>query len=382
MKRYYTYEPSVQGEFAGEWNQCLKQIAATAREGFRPVKLNVFISVDDNRTYSDTWQTVNDTVKELFGLRSPAFSVTAHPPEKPWKVTVEALFLVPGTGKAETRFYESMPYVTISYSWGKEVWAAGLGSGYFSENIREASENAFNHTVALLAKEGLSLNNVIRQWNYIGNILAVRNGLQHYQVFNEVRSEYYSRYRTVTGYPAATGIGLKSESVSIDICAVDPDASVMIKGLSNPNQVNAYEYNQKVLKGVKDQGKEKKQPPQFERALLMAVRGRSVLYISGTASIIGQATIGKNNVKEQTGVTLENIKKLIDNELISQALSFTPEFSPRLRLLRIYIRHQEDFSVVRSICRERFPDVTLICIEADVCRDDLLVEIEAEAEIY
>jgi len=382
MKRYYIYEPSLQGEFTDEWNQCLKLITGTALEGFRPVKVNIFISVPDNRSFLEALKTVTENVVEVLGDKSPAVSVTVHPPKKPWKVSVEALFLVPGTGKAETRFYGSIPYVIINYFWGKEVWAAGLGAGYFSQNIRESSENAFNHTVKLLAKEGLSLNNIIRQWNYIGNILDVRNGLQHYQVFNEVRSEYYSHFRTVTGYPAATGIGLKSDSVIIDLCAVDPDKSVIIRGLSNPNQVNAYEYNQKVLKGVKGQGKDKKQPPQFERALLMTVRDRSVLYISGTASIIGQSTIGKNNVKEQTVVTLENIKKLVDTELISQAVAFTPEFSPRLRLLRIYVRHQEDFSIVTSVCTERFPDVTMICIEADVCRNDLLVEIEAEAEIY
>ena len=61
---------------------------------------------------------------------------------------------------------------------------------------------------AILEKEGMSFDHVVRQWNYIGNILEIKNGLQNYQVFNEVRSEFYKKYRTVHGYPAATGIGM------------------------------------------------------------------------------------------------------------------------------------------------------------------------------
>jgi hypothetical protein len=47
-------------------------------------------------------------------------------------------------------------------------------------------------------------------------------------------------------------------------------------------------------------------------------------------------------------------------------------------LLRVYVKNQDDFIKVKAICRERFPDVPSVFIESDICRDNLLVEIEAE----
>jgi enamine deaminase RidA (YjgF/YER057c/UK114 family) len=381
MKKYFIFQPSEEGSFHGEWGQCLSGIIDTAKNTLRPVKLNVFISVSETPEYISIRQEVLKSVIDTFGGRAPAVSVTVHPPQRPWKVIVEALFLASPPGEAVTKYFKSMPYVVINTAWGKEVWGAGLGSGYFHDDIRKASENSFDQAVALLSEEGMALDNIIRQWNYIGNILEIRNGFQHYQVFNEVRSEYYARHRSVTGYPAATGIGMKAESVIIDFCAVQPEGSVNIKGLSNPNQVNAYEYRQNVLKGVKDSGKSMKQPPQFERALIMASGGKAVLYVSGTASIIGQATIGKNDVSEQTLVTLENIKKLTDAERISQVLPESAGHSLKFSLLRVYVKSQDDFAKVRRVCEEHFPDVPAVFIEADVCRKDLLTEIEAEVQI-
>jgi enamine deaminase RidA (YjgF/YER057c/UK114 family) len=381
MKKYYVFQPSEEGNFHEEWAQCLSGLINTAGNALRPVKFNVFISASEIPEYISIRQHLLKSVIDAFDNRAPAVSVTVHPPQRPWKVAVEALFLASASGEAATRYFNSVPYVVINTGWGKEVWGAGLGSGFFSGDIRKASENAFDQVVALLSQEGMTLDNIIRQWNYIGNILEIRNGFQYYQVFNEVRSEYYSRHRSVTGYPAATGIGMKTESVIIDFCAVQPDGPVNIKGLSNPNQVNAYEYGQKVLKGVKDSGKSRKQPPQFERALIMASGGKAVLYVSGTASIIGQATIGKNDVSEQTLVTLENIKKLTDVERLEQVLPGSAGHSLKFSLLRVYVKNQDDFAKVRRVCEEHFPDVPRVFIEADVCRKDLLTEIEAEVQI-
>jgi len=124
-------------------------------------------------------------------------------------------------------------------------------------------------------------------------------------------------------------------------------------------------------------GKSLKNPPCFERALLVADNQRKTLFISGTASIIGQETIGKGNVIEQTLVTIENINKLKDSGYIGQLIG--QELSPgKCSLIRVYVRNQEDFAEVKDICSEHYPDVPSIFAESDICRDDLLVEIEAE----
>jgi hypothetical protein len=73
--------------------------------------------------------------------------------------------------------------------------------------------------------------------------------------------------------------------------------------------------------------------------------------------------------------------KLADAERIIK-LTGNPVLMPgRFYLLRVYIKKQEDFNAVKTICAEHFPKAPAIFIEADICRDDLLTEIEAEVLI-
>jgi len=132
-----------------------------------------------------------------------------------------------------------------------------------------------------------------------------------------------------------------------------------------------------VLKGLKVKGKPIKNPPQFERALFVANGDKLTLFVSGTASIIGQDTIGKENIKEQTHITIENIKRLSEITYLGELTGYDLSHG-KCTLIRAYVKRQEYFSAVKDICREQFPGVPAIYTEADVCRDDLLVEIEAE----
>jgi enamine deaminase RidA (YjgF/YER057c/UK114 family) len=173
---------------------------------------------------------------------------------------------------------------------------------------------------------------------------------------------------------------MKHGGVILDFCAVLPGKSLQIRAVDNPNQINAYNYGQQVLIGKAKEGDPVKHAPQFERALLMADKNDVILHISGTASIIGQKTMGKEDVGEQTIVTLENIKKLTDTERLNQLVPGAFPYLNKYSLFRVYIKKQEDFGIVRKICSEHFPSLPATYIEADICRDDLLMEIEAEAE--
>ncbi len=378
LKKYFIYLPAIQGNVEEEWEQCLKQIEKTGMAGIRPLKLNIFTNFADYAGYLKIGEKIIESVINSFGDHCPVINISVQPPEKPWNVIAEALFIISDPSGVTTKYHNSIPYVAINTSSGKEIWGAGLGCGLHPDNTRKAAIAAFDQVVDILNDEDMSLNHIVRQWNYIGNILAVKNGFQNYQIFNEVRSEYYHRYRTVSGFPAATGVGMRLGGVMLDFCAVKADESVKIRAISNPNQVNAYEYGQQVLKGVATQGKIKKHPPQFERALLLTNNQFSILHVSGTAAIIGQETIGIDNIEEQTLITIENIKKLTDTERISQITGNAVQYSGKYNLLRVYIKRQEDFGMVKAICNEHFPEVPAVYIEADICRDDLLTEIEAE----
>jgi len=378
-KKYFVFLPSVVGSVEEEWKQCLNQIIITHDSGYSPVKLNIFTDLPDFDTFISVRHSIIDNIIEVFGPECPAVNITVQPPELPWKTAVEALFVETGSVSITGKLHNSIPIIILGSETGREIWTGGVSSYLHPSDTRRAAEKAFDLVIEILDGEKMSLNNIVRQWNYIGDILSVKDVFQNYQIFNEVRSEYYHRYRNIKGYPAATGVGMKHGGVILDFCALQPGASVSIKPVDNPNQINAYNYGQQVLKGSADKGKTIKHPPQFERGLLIANNIYSTLYISGTASIIGQETIGIENIEKQTTVTIENIRQISNPVRIINLIAGKAHHRETYSLLRTYIKRQSDFALVRNICDKYFPGVPAIYIEADICRDDLLIEIEAEA---
>jgi enamine deaminase RidA (YjgF/YER057c/UK114 family) len=376
--KYSVFVPEVRGDFIEEWRQCLKQIIYCQDTNFRLIKLNIFTDQPDYDTYIKVRKVIDKSIHNAFGRKCPAFNITVHPPENPWKIAVEAAYSVADSSNVTTKVWNSIPYVVCESDFGKEVWACGLGFGLFYSDTKNAARAAFDQMKAILDVEGMSFNYLVRQWNYIGNILEIKKGFQNYQVFNEVRSEVYQKYRTIHGYPAATGIGMNLDGVSLDFCALMAKEGITIKPIENPNQVNAYEYGQEVLKGLVGKGNSIKHPPQFERALLLAGKMRSTIFISGTASIIGQDIIGIEDIEKQTVVTIDNINKLTDQERIGKMIANTGKEWGKFILLRVYVKNQLDFARVKSICSQRFPEVPAIFIQSDICREKLLVELEAE----
>jgi enamine deaminase RidA (YjgF/YER057c/UK114 family) len=378
LKNYSICLPFVPGSLEEEWVQILEKLHEHVKAGNRLLKLNIFTGLPGYDSLINARGFIMKSVVEGFGESCPAISVTMHPPESPWKVAAEVMSAGGESREVSTRFVDETPYVRISTAHTTEIVGAGLCSDEWPGNTRKSAVAAFEKVLAILDRENMSMDNLVRQWNYIGNILQVSDGFQNYQTFNEVRNEYYSKYRSLRGYPAATGIGMMHGGVIIDFLAIAAKERLNIRPVDNPNQVNAYEYDQKVLKGLKRKGQAIKHAPQFERALMVINSKTCRLLISGTASIIGQKTIGKGDVKEQTIVTIENIKKLTDSERISQMTGNLSCSGGRFSLIRVYIRNSKDFEEVKKICGEHYPGVPAIYIEADICRDDLLVEIEAE----
>jgi enamine deaminase RidA (YjgF/YER057c/UK114 family) len=378
MNRYLTFLPDTIGDAIPEWEQCLEKMHGFRLTDYKLVKVNVFANMPDYQAYVLFVDKVKRSLTEKYGNSCPAFSVILEPPHKPLNITVEARYMNDTAGDFVTKFNNSIPYVVRESDSAKEIWAGGMGAGLFPADTRKASQAAFDQMREILETENMSYDNIVRQWNFIGNILEIKNDLQNYQVFNEVRSENYLKFRKIHSYPAATGIGVKHGGVTIDFYAVEPRRCLKIIAIDNPDQIRPYDYSQQVLRGKPLQGKDTKQPPQFERAVFVADRDSYTLFVSGTASIIGQATIGIDDVEKQTEVTLENIKKLTDASRIQHLTGNSQADAGKLILLRAYIKYQEDFPKVESICNERFPGVPIIYCEADVCRDNLMVEIEAE----
>ena len=100
------------------------------------------------------------------------------------------------------------------------------------------------------------------------------------------------------------------------------------------------------------------------------------IFISGTAAIRGEISRSINNVTEQTKITMENIDFLTSLE----NLPFNP-LSQRYKLLRIYIKNILQLKEIDQFLSCNYPDVQKIYICADVCREELLLEIEGISEL-
>jgi len=89
-------------------------------------------------------------------------------------------------------------------------------------------------------------------------------------------------------------------------------------------------------------------------------------------------------VKKQTLLTIENIKKLISvDSFINNGISSNCT-TPKIEYIRGYVKHASDIQKVREVISEQCPDIPILLVNSDICREELLVEIEgiASLEIY
>lgn len=228
--------------------------------------------------------------------------------------------------------------------------------------LQNAAEQAYRQLFSLLEAEGCR--HLWRVWNYIPRINDVEHGMERYRQFNIGRHQAFADYaRPVDSSPAACALGVADGPLSIAFLAA-PQATQRIE---NPRQVSAFAYPQQY--GPRS--------PTFSRAALASNGDRTILFISGTASIVGHRTVHPDDVLAQTRETIANITVLL--EQANQQQQGQPYTLAGLDY-RVYIRHATDYPAVQQTLAQLVgPAMRVVFVQADICRDDLLVEIEAQA---
>lgn len=209
---------------------------------------------------------------------------------------------------------------------------------------------------------------IARMWNVVGGITApVAPGTDRYRLFCQARGRAFAgRGLTTERMPAATGIGGQDHTTTVHLLATSCDDVVNVE---NPRQLPAFRYPARY--GV--------QPPSFARATVV---GSEELFVSGTASILGHRTVHPGDVRAQTLLTLENIAELVSGRnLAAHGVDAALQLQD-LDCVTVYVKHPADVEAVRATCAGAFgPRTRVVLAVADVCRDDLLVEIEAFASL-
>jgi chorismate lyase/3-hydroxybenzoate synthase len=234
-------------------------------------------------------------------------------------------------------------------------------AGRYAEATTRAYSAAFDLALSL------GFRRLYRMWNRVQDINADNDcGTEIYRDFCAGRAEAFDRHRRhgIT-MPAATAVGSCGGGISFHLLAA---RRAGVAHLENPNQVPAHHYPPRY--GPR--------PPSFARASWLSDEpGHGVLHISGTAGIIGHQSVHTGDAGRQCDVALANIATLVgrantDRHGLSTDLKLTD-----LRSVQVYVRHPHDLATVRARCAAALPPAAEpVYLVADICRRELLVEIE------
>ena len=229
----------------------------------------------------------------------------------------------------------------------------------------------FDRAEEALEACGATYHDVVRTWIYLSDIL------DWYEEFNVARNEKYDELGIMpdvsTGasgrdqgkplcLPASTGIAAENPdgaACAMDVLAIiAPDSrQVEVEQMTNVKQKDAFVYGSA-----------------FSRGACIREPDVTSISISGTASIDQQGlTTHTGNVRGQIVSTLDNIESLIAEK--GATLQDICQAS-------VFIKHPEHLAVYREVAADRgLADMPAICMNTDICRDDLLFEIDGVAVV-
>ncbi len=240
----------------------------------------------------------------------------------------------------------------------------GTGAGRSHSPLHEATAQVYRQICATLDTEAYPY--LLRVWNYLPEINRDSHGTERYRQFNSARQfALRAGGRPLSGtVPAASALGAAANSPLVVYFLAGRTAPTFVE---NPRQVSAYHYPPQYGR----------HSPVFSRATLLRETGSLTLFISGTASIVGHRSLHVGDTAAQTRETLTNIEALL-----SEANRVAPgaTFSLDTLAAKVYVRRPADLAVIRrEITGALGGGSRVVYLQADICRQDLLVEIEATA---
>lgn len=341
------------------------------------IQLTFFGSPSNNDEYIEQLNLIRKSAISVFKDKMPLISYVGQKPLE-GELVLEASRLLNFEGTVNYKSNEEIYYIETESNKHKTIIINVLAKN-IQNNIKAQSEEVFTHIENILHIEGYNIDSIVRQWNYIERITDFEGEYQHYQSFNDARSHFYSKADWDNGYPAATGIGTQHGGIMVDVIArMAKKENYRCVPLDNELQVAAYDYSQEVLIGAEDKIFKEKSTPKFERAKAITDEKQGIVYISGTAAIRGEESLTDVGIEEQTRITIENIKYLISKANLNKAgIHAISDCS--INMLRVYLKNAEDTRIVKNYMNKLFSAIPVSYLLADVCREELLIEIEGIA---
>lgn len=316
--------------------------------------------------------------EEFFGGDLPLRNYALQPPSSGAALALE-VWAIAGKSVHIERFGPNA--MAVTYDGVRWFYCAGLAPTPSLGTVHSQALDVLAQSQAALALAGSSFDRVVRTWFYLGGITEPEAGIQRYQELNRARTEFYRNVRfhcsslepdAANGvYPASTGIGMAGRGLVLSCMAFETRRDdVFLLPLENPQQIPAYAYGTSYSP----------QSPKFSRAVALRIGNYVTTWVSGTASIVDSETRFPGDAARQTEQTIENIERLIAAENFTRhGFKGAGASLHDLAKVRVYLKRREDLAVCQAVCQRRLGAVPVLYLTADICRPDLLVEIEGVA---
>jgi enamine deaminase RidA (YjgF/YER057c/UK114 family) len=261
-------------------------------------------------------------------------------------------------GRIQYRRADGLLFGRVSIAESDVAPASANGSA-----LQRATEAAYREIFDLI--DALSMPHLLRVWNFLPDINGESHGSERYWQFNSARQDgFMASGRDVTGtVPAACGVGCASGTpLAIYFFASTTVPTVV----ENPRQMSAYHYPAEYSP----------RSPTFSRACVAEFPGGRMLFISGTASILGHETVHVGDAAGQTTESLRNIEAVLG--AANERSGARAPLAMADLCYKIYVRRAADQKLIDRELRSVLGEAPrALYLRADLCRRDLLVEIEA-----
>ncbi|MBC02911.1 MAG: hypothetical protein CMJ34_06370 [Phycisphaerae bacterium] len=233
--------------------------------------------------------------------------------------------------------------------------AASMTPSEFEQETRKAYRTVL---------DGLDADRLWRAWNFIPRINddASEGGVDRdrYMSFNAGRHRGFSDvHGSTVRYPVASGVGHAGDDLVIHLLHGEKSPRVV----DNPRQIRPDDYSD--LYGDP--------PPAFARACLLEISGADALLVSGTASVVGEASVHDDFVA-QLEETFRNLEVIVERAWPGTDLSVMDDWLIYLPEIRFSERLSDEISAL-----VRDTDAVVEIRQQRLCRPELLVEIECAA---
>lgn len=228
-----------------------------------------------------------------------------------------------------------------------------------AEGLVNAAERLYSDLVGHIAAQGCP--HIVKAWNYLPRINQGTGDDERYKRFCLGRAQALDRHYPGAALPAGTAVGSGPETrLQVTLLASD----MRPRPVENPRQVSAFHYPRKY--GPRS--------PSFSRAAVIGEQVEQLLFVSGTAAIVGHASMHPMDLAAQVNETLNNWTALCAHAgLPEHGLAKLAGHS----VFRAYLRRPEDLAACRALLEQAgIPGHRVLFLKADICRHELLFELD------